>query len=180
MPSGPVLRRRSLVSDEAFSNAVASDLTHLGEWLAWAQNPPSPQETAYFRALQDADWEAGRSFTYVLTPLDGVDKVIGGCAMFPNGAPGVLEIGYWICSPYIRQGLATEMAAALTAQGLALQGVARMEIHCDRANVHSAAIPPRIGYRLDRIEPDEPQTRAEEGQSMVWYCSRPGATSEGS
>ncbi|XKK61949.1 hypothetical protein HFP71_03880 [Streptomyces sp. ARC32] len=43
-----------------------------------------------------------------------------------------------------------------------------MEIHCDRANVRSAEIPPRIGYRLLRVEPDEPQTAAEAGQSMVW------------
>ncbi|KAF2775973.1 GNAT family N-acetyltransferase [Streptomyces coelicoflavus] len=168
LPDGSVLRRRSLVPDDAFIAAVAADVEHLGEWLRWAQHPPTREETAGFRAEQDADWDAGRSFVYVLTPRDRFDQVIGGGAMFPNGADGVLEIGYWVCSPATGRGLATRAAAALTEEGLGLPGVKAMEIHCDRANVRSAEIPPRIGYRLLRVEPDEPQTAAEAGQSMVW------------
>lgn len=88
--------------------------------------------------------------------------------MFPNGEEGVLEIGYWICSPATGRGLATRAAAALTEEGLGLPGIKAMEIHCDQANARSAGIPPRLGYRLLRIEPDEPQTPAEAGRSMVW------------
>ena len=43
-----------------------------------------------------------------------------------------------------------------------------MEIHCDEANVRSAAVPRRLGYRLDRIEDDEVTAPAETGRSMVW------------
>ncbi|MFD7567923.1 GNAT family N-acetyltransferase [Streptomyces tendae] len=168
LPGGAVLRRRSTVSDDAFIDAVAADVGHLGEWLRWAQHPPTREETEGFRAEQDADWDAGRSFVYVLTPADRFDKVLGGGAMFPNGEDGVLEIGYWVCSPATGRGLATRAAAALTEEGLGLPGVKAMEIHCDQANVRSAGIPPRLGYRLLRIEPDEPQTAAEVGQSMVW------------
>ena len=168
LPDGSVLRRRSLVSDDAFIDAVAADVEHLGEWLRWAQHPPTREETEGARAEQDAAWDAGRSFVYVLTPPDRCDRVIGGGAMFPNGEAGVLEIGYWVCSPATGRGLATRAAAALTEEGLGLPGVRAMEIHCDQANIRSAGIPPRIGYRLLRVEPDEPQTAAEAGQSMVW------------
>ncbi|CAM5502068.1 GNAT family N-acetyltransferase OS=Streptomyces tendae OX=1932 GN=GUR47_03215 PE=4 SV=1 [Streptomyces tendae] len=168
LPDGSVLRRRSLVPDAAFIDAVAADVEHLGKWLRWARRPPTREETVKFRAEQDADWDAGRSFVYVLTPPDRHDAVIGGGAMFPNGAAGVLEIGYWVCSPVTGRGLATRAAAALTEEGFRLPGVEAMEIHCDRANVRSAHIPPRLGYRLLRVEPDEPQTPAEAGQSMVW------------
>ncbi|MEU4985310.1 GNAT family N-acetyltransferase [Streptomyces sp. NPDC021969] len=168
LPDGSVLRRRSLVSDDAFIDAVAADVGHLGEWLRWAQHPPTREETERFRAEQDADWDAGRSFVYVLTPPGRPDRVLGGGALFPNGEAGVLEIGYWVCSPATGRGLATRAAAALTEEGLGLPGVKAVEIHCDRANARSAAIPPRIGYRLLRVEPDEPQTAAEAGQSMVW------------
>ncbi|GAA2595459.1 MULTISPECIES: GNAT family N-acetyltransferase [Streptomyces] len=168
LPDGSVLRRRSLVPDDAFIAAVAADVGHLGEWLRWARRPPTREETEGFRVEQDADWDAGRSFVYVLTPPDRFDKVLGGGAMFPNGEAGVLEIGYWVCSPATGRGLATGAAAALTEEGLGLFGVEAMEIHCDEANVRSAAIPPRIGYRLLRVEPDEPQTAAEAGRSMVW------------
>lgn len=114
LPDGSVLRRRSLVSDDAFIDAVAADVGHLGEWLRWARHPPTREETERFRAEQDADWDAGRSFVYVLTPPDRHDRVLGGGAMFPNGEVGVLEIGYWVCSPATGRGLATRAAAALT------------------------------------------------------------------
>lgn len=102
LPDGSVLRRRSLVSDDAFIDAVTADVGHLGEWLRWARHPPTREETERFRAEQDADWDAGRSFVYVLTPPDRHDQVLGGGAMFPNGEVGVLEIGYWVCSPATR------------------------------------------------------------------------------
>ncbi len=70
--------------------------------------------------------------------------------MFPNGEDGVLEIGYWVFSPAAGRGLATRAAAALTEEGLRLPGVKAMEIHCDQANVRSAGIRPRSGYRLLR------------------------------
>ncbi|CAM5351922.1 GNAT family N-acetyltransferase OS=Streptomyces tendae OX=1932 GN=GUR47_03215 PE=4 SV=1 [Streptomyces tendae] len=99
LPDGSVLRRRSLVPDAAFIDAVAADVEHLGKRLRWARRPPTREETVKFRAEQDADWDAGRSFVYVLTPPDRHDAVIGGGAMFPNGAAGVLEIGYWVLLP---------------------------------------------------------------------------------
>ena len=172
LPAGQVLRRRSMVSDQAFIDAVTADLEHLKVWLPWAQEPPTAEETAYHRARQDANWEAGTSFSYLLTPADSAEQVLGGCAMFPTAGQGVLEIGYWLCSPQVGRGLASQSAAALTEAGLALPGIRRMEIHCDRANIRSAAVPERLGYTLERIEPDEPLTPAEIGQSMVWTRGR--------
>ncbi len=64
----------------------------------------------------------------------------------------------------------TEAAGLLTAAALALDGIDRAEIHCDQANERSAAVPARLGYRLDRIEPDEVRTPGESGHSMIWVC----------
>jgi RimJ/RimL family protein N-acetyltransferase len=43
----------------------------------------------------------------------------------------------------------------LTEVALSLRDVDRIEIHVDEANKASAAIPRRLGYRLDRIEPED-------------------------
>jgi len=43
-----------------------------------------------------------------------------------------------------------------------------VEIHCDKANVRSQAVPRRLGYHLDRIEADDIKAPAEIGRSMVW------------
>ncbi|MEU6189370.1 hypothetical protein [Nocardia sp. NPDC047038] len=54
----------------------------------------------------------------------------------------------------------------------ALPGVDRVEIHCDEANVRSAAVARRLGYRLDRIEPREKRAPAESGRGMYWVKER--------
>jgi RimJ/RimL family protein N-acetyltransferase len=168
LPAGLVLRRRSLVPDQAFNDALTADLDHLRVWLAWAQEAPTLAETAMHRAAQDESWEAGQAYGYLVTPAEGAPRVLGGCAMFGGDGPGVLEIGYWLRSEQVGRGIAAQAAAALSAIGLGLPGTKRMEIHCDQANVRSSAVPRRLGYRLDRIEPDEPVTAAEVGRSMVW------------
>jgi RimJ/RimL family protein N-acetyltransferase len=50
------------------------------------------------------------------------------------------------------RGYATACARALTQAGLALCDVVRVEIHTDEANAISAAVPRRLGYRLDRVD----------------------------
>jgi RimJ/RimL family protein N-acetyltransferase len=49
--------------------------------------------------------------------------------------------------------------------------VTRAEIHCDEANQASAAIPRKLGYRLDRIDPHEPEAPGERGRRMVWVTA---------
>ena len=90
--------------------------------------------------------------------------------MIDRIGPDGLEIGYWLDGAHTGRGLVTEAADLLTAAGLGLDGIERVEIHCDQANVRSAAVPARLGYRLDRIEPDEVRTPAESGHSMIWVC----------
>ena len=52
--------------------------------------------------------------------------------------------------------------------GLHVLGKERVEIHCDEANVRSAAVARRLGYRLDRLE-DRPITApGEHGRHMIW------------
>jgi RimJ/RimL family protein N-acetyltransferase len=46
--------------------------------------------------------------------------------------------------------------------------VRRVEIHCDEANTASAAIPRKLGYRLDRVIAHEPEAPGESGRRMIW------------
>jgi RimJ/RimL family protein N-acetyltransferase len=57
--------------------------------------------------------------------------------------------------------------------GLALSGVARVEIHTDEANAISAAIPRRLGYRLDRVDELPPEAPAHSGRLQIWVTERP-------
>jgi RimJ/RimL family protein N-acetyltransferase len=88
-------------------------------------------------------------------------EVFGEVGLMPRIGPGDLEIGYWVHVDHIGRGLATEATHALTLAGLALPQVGRIEIHCDPANVPSAAVPRRLGYHLIRapeLGPSDPES----------------------
>ena len=66
----------------------------------------------------------------------------------------------------------------MTEVGLQVDGVHRMMIVCDEANVRSAAIPKRLGYTLDRVEQRPPEAPGETGRTQIWVADRivPAAT----
>jgi RimJ/RimL family protein N-acetyltransferase len=75
-------------------------------------------------------------------------SVVGGCGLHRRRAE-CLEIGYWVGSDRHRRGYATAAAQCLTDSGFAcVDGVARIEIRMDRANVASAGVPAKLGYEL--------------------------------
>ena len=59
-------------------------------------------------------------------------------------------------------------AQAVTEAAAALADVDRVEIHTDEANERSAAIPRKLGYRLDRVDLRPPQAPAESGRLQIW------------
>ena len=52
-----------------------------------------------------------------------------------------LEIGYWVHVDHLQKGYATEMARILTSAAFTVPGIERVEIHHDKANTRSGAIP---------------------------------------
>jgi RimJ/RimL family protein N-acetyltransferase len=53
-----------------------------------------------------------------------------------------------------------------------MSGIEEVHIHCDEANMVSAAVPNRLGFRLPKIVDDEVDAPAEVGRSMEWVMSR--------
>ena len=172
LPSGLVLRRRSLIDDAAFNAAVLADLDHLKVWLPWALQPPSVEETARKGLESAAAWESGEEFGYALTAADDPKQVLGGCGLHGRIGPGIIEIGYWIASALVGRGVAAQAAAALTRAAFDLPGIEQVEIHCDENNLRSAAVARRLGFTLDRIEQNEIETPAESGRNLVWILDR--------
>ena len=165
---GIVLRRPRAADGDALAAAITASLEHLRPWMAWADDEATTPERreAHFERCERG-WEGGSDFAFlVLDPEE--QAVLGGCGLHRRVGPRAIEIGYWVHADHGGRGIATALARALTGAALALPDVDRVEIHCDEANVRSAAVPRRLGYRLDRIEEDEVTAPAETGRSMVW------------
>ncbi|MFH1084899.1 MAG: GNAT family N-acetyltransferase [Chloroflexota bacterium] len=159
--------------------AIDASLEHLRPWMPWARDHPQPAETQvallrHFRGEFDLD----QNYVYGILSRDEAE-VVGGSGLHPRLGVGGLEIGYWIRADRVRQGLATETAGALTRVAFEVNGMERVEIHCDARNAASAAVARKLGYALV-------ETRAEDGlegreATLIWrlvaahYAASPAA-----
>lgn len=168
-----VVLRRHRYPDDCLPLRAAIDASHehLRGWMAWARSPATDESVAAFVEAAARDFGGDFAAHYAIT-LRRSGEYVGVCGLAPRLGEGALEIGYWLDVRHTGRGIATEAARLLTGAALALNGVARVEIHCDEANVRSAAVPRRLGYRLDRIEADEILAPNETGQSMIWCADR--------
>ena len=142
--------------------ALAGSLEQLKKWLPWADAPLQAVEQyeeqcrhAYLKFLAREDL---RLHLY----LKGTDIQVGGSGLHRmNWKIPKFEIGYWLSTPYVGQGLMTEAVDGITKFAFEELSARRVEIKCDALNVRSAAIPPRVGYILEgclRNEALEPRT----------------------
>lgn len=129
-------------------DAVDSSLDHLRPWMPWAEAEPSPlEQKRQLLARFAEDFARGDDAVYGIFEPDE-RRVVGSTGLHPRLDGNAREIGYWVRADATGRGLAGESAAALTRVAFEVDGVDRMEIHCDPANVRSAAIPRRLGYEL--------------------------------
>ncbi|NOK22090.1 GNAT family N-acetyltransferase [Corallococcus carmarthensis] len=126
--------------------AIEASLEHLRPWMEWAKRYPMnvSQQAGQLRRMRGL-FDLGQDFAYGVFSRDGTE-VLGGTGLHPRVGEGALEIGYWIAERHTGRGLATEIAGALTRVAFELEGVRRVEIHCDPRNVRSAAVARRLGF----------------------------------
>jgi RimJ/RimL family protein N-acetyltransferase len=163
---GLLLRRWTVGDAAALAAAVAGSADHLRPWMAWMDEEPRPpaERSAMLKQWED-DWNAGGD---VLLAVIREGEIAGSCGLHRRLGPDGLEIGYWIAAPYLRQGLGTAVARALTETALTLPGISRVEIHHDRSNQASAAIPAGLGYELVEERAVEARAPSDSGVECVW------------
>ena len=165
--------------------AIDASLDHLQPWMPWAHHEPTDLDAkiATMRTFRGR-FDLGQDFVYGIFNRDET-LVLGGTGLHTRLGKDAREIGYWIRADAINRGLATEISAALTRVAFEIDRVRRVEIHCDPANVRSAAVPAKLGFsheatlrrRVDRGG-DSP------GDAMIWtifaedYPASPAAAAE--
>ena len=152
---------------QALFEAVSTSTDHLSPWLAWASVEPLEKGLGDFIAHSIYAFDRGRNFDYAIWNLTET-TLVGGAGLHPRLGPGRIEIGYWVRVGWLRRGIASAAARALTTAAFQLTGMQEVHIHCDEANLASAGVPLGLGFRLLRIIEDEVDAPAEVGRSMEW------------
>jgi RimJ/RimL family protein N-acetyltransferase len=168
LDDGTHLRLFSVDDADAVARAVGASLDHLRPWMPWADKQSASTRFQRDRlrklpgmARRREEWQYG---------LFGADdtELLGSFGLMTRRGPGTIEIGYWVHVDATGRGHATAAAGALTRVALCVDGVHRVYICCDEANVKSAAVPQRLGFTLTRIESRAPEAPGETGRLMIW------------
>lgn len=163
------LRRVSEADASELLRVVTESLAHLKPWMSWATDDYDASSAAGFLAASAKGWADGRLFNHAITVNGAIVGVAGA-----DRAGDLVEIGYWLHPAHTGRGLATAAAAELVEFAFALDGVRRVQIWHDEANIASGGVPRRLGFtEIDRrTPPREPAFGAEAGVDVVWELRR--------
>lgn len=126
--------------------AIEASVEHLKPYMPWAYNEPEEIEKKIERIRRWRSlFDRGEDFVYGIFSADE-SRVVGGTGLHTRVGEGAREIGYWIHVAEIGKGFATEISAALTRVAFEIDGVKRVEIHCDPRNLASANVARKLGY----------------------------------
>lgn len=150
---------------------VTESLAHLRPWMPWANVDYDASSAAGFLAVAVDGWERGTLFHHAIT-VDGA--IVGVAGADRTEQSDLAEIGYWLHPAYTGRGLATAAAAALVEFAFGLEGVRRVQIWHDAANIASSGVPRRLGFIEigRRTPPREPAIGSRVGVDVVWELTR--------
>jgi ribosomal-protein-serine acetyltransferase len=168
---GFVLRRLGPDNAKALAVAVTESIDHLRPWMPWIAN--EPMSLAGRRAMLKRwpeGWPARGEAVYGVFADDTLAGTVG---LRPRDRT-TLEIGYWIHAQFTRRGLASGASRLLTDLAFSWPDVAGVEIHHDKANAASAAVPRKLGYRMISERVDPKLAPGESGIDCTWRIERDG------
>lgn len=161
-----VLRRWQPGDAAELYAAVRGSLDTLARWMPWAHTGYCFADADAFCVAAVREWDADKNYAYAIRVSTG--ELIGNAALMARVGGGGLEIGYWVTDAWSGRGVATR-AAGLLSDEAARIGARFVEIHHDRANVRSGAIPRRLGFvHAGTGTPAVPGGTATTGVNDVW------------
>lgn len=146
---------------------IDRDRDRLARFLPWAQATKTIDDTRGFIKMSEEKWAAGELFNYGVFDKDN-DEYLGNIGLLSIlWEHDCCEIGYWIASCHEGKGFMSDAVRALEKTCFAA-GFHRIEIRCDPRNARSAAVPQRLGYRLDGTLRSNRLTNGEYRDTLVF------------
>lgn len=148
-----ILRPPQIGDGIVVNEAVLESFNVLNQFMPWAKEKPSVEESEEFARQAAANWILKNNDEPYL-PLFMFDKetnqFVGGTGYhhYDWDVPSI-ETGYWIRSSCAGKGFMTEAVNAITQYAFKQLGVKRITITCDTDNIRSKKIPERLGFSLE-------------------------------
>lgn len=139
--------------------AVQESLPELKPFLPWAHDGYRVEDGRVYLEMSAKGWADGTEFNYAIFTTTG--DLIGSIGLMTRLGAGILEIGYWLRTPWAGRGHMTAAVSALTRVARTLDGVERVVIRFDAANAASARVAAKAGFVEVSREEREPTAPGE-------------------
>jgi RimJ/RimL family protein N-acetyltransferase len=156
---------------DAIYQATVASFAEIHQWMIWASERPTREALMEFLVAAQALFDEDQDWNYVLVEK-ATGEIVGSSGMHSKSDPECPEIGYWVRTDRTGRGYATSAASAIADAAFQYLPVQRVKIRMDEANVASASVPPKIGFRLLAIEDRPLETPGHTGRGFIWVRDR--------
>lgn len=133
------------------NDAILESFKELKEWMPWAQVRPKVDETEEFMRQAAAKWMLREDLVLFIFDKN-TGEFLGGTGFHRiDWKIPRFEIGYWLRTSKVGQGIISEATSSLTEFAFDKLYAKRVEIRCDEANLRSCHVAKRAGYKLDAV-----------------------------
>ena len=144
-----IRRYREADADLLYAAAIAS-IPEVFEFLPWCHPDYTRQDTADWLSAIETNWEKNNTYSFAIFEKDG-SEFHGGCEINRVDEHPVGNLGYWVKTPSIGKGVATEASIHLARFGLRELGLQRIEIIMSVENAASQAVAASMGAKFEGI-----------------------------
>jgi RimJ/RimL family protein N-acetyltransferase len=141
--------------------------------MSWiAHEPLTDAQRLELMRTRRGHFDLGGDYHYAL--FDRAEaRLLGSAAMMLRGEVDEREIGYWIRSDSLQQGLATEAVCGLVRVGFELERLENLDLRADPENVASARLARKLGFLGPILDPSsEPTPEGEKRDAHVYSLPR--------
>ncbi|HET9843624.1 MAG TPA: GNAT family N-acetyltransferase [Gammaproteobacteria bacterium] len=150
-----IIRIPTIVDAKIMHDALKKSIKDLKQWMPWAQELASLEDTRYFLRQAETVW-TGPLEEHVERSLIIMDvsnkQFVGSTGIKPlNLLVPSFEVGYWVNQEFAGKGFITEAVNALSRFLFGELHANRIEIHSEAKNVNSCKVAERLNFTLEGI-----------------------------
>lgn len=128
--------------------AVLESKSHLMPWMPWCHSAYGYSDAEQWVYSRESAWSSLQEFCFVV--IDDSDAILGTCGVHRiDLRNGVGELGYWVRSSKLGQGIATAATALACTWAHAEHKIHRMELVISTRNMASRRVAEKAGAKLE-------------------------------
>lgn len=153
---------------EAVNKAIENSIHELRQWLPFAQEIPTLEETEISLREAHIKFLERENFRFLIFHKDSQEFFGTVSLQSVDWEVRKCEVGYWINTKFSGNGYITEAVKAVMEYGINELGFHRLEIRCESTNLPSRAIPEKLGFNLEGILVNEDLSA--DGKTLTDTC----------